>query len=60
MEAKFFFKLGIVQKRLHILYGRIKILEAIAEVIKIIQELTIQKQNYETIYIGSGASARYP
>ena len=32
------FKLKIVQNRLHILHGRIKILEAIAEVIKIIQE----------------------
>ena len=38
MKAKFAFKLKIVQKRLHILHGRIKILEAIAEVIKIIQE----------------------
>ena len=38
VKAKFSFKLSIVQKRLHILHGRIKILEAIAEVIKIIQE----------------------
>ena len=38
VKAKFAFKLKIVQKRLHILHGRIKILEAIAEVIKIIQE----------------------
>ena len=38
VKAKFAFKLRIVQKRLHILHGRIKILEAIAEVIKIIQE----------------------
>ena len=38
VKAKFSFKLSIVQKRLHILLGRIKVLEAIAEVIKIIQE----------------------